>query len=193
MSALSPRPSITALYRKPFELAYVVTLAEHQLSTDIHVTNPSGSDTFDFQALLHTYIRAPAQDVKVTPLLGKQYLDKVDKGSTKKEARAEVDVRQFTDSVYEEAPDVINVTWPSGRLFIKKKHFTNVTIWNPGPEAGSKIGDMEPGGWSVIKFTIRSITHGLSGSVLCASSQALCAVSRAWVQGRLGLDNRHYL
>ena len=64
---------------KDFQLAYVVTLAEHELSTDIHVSNPSASEALDFQALLHTYIRAPANEVSISPLLGRRYIDKMEK------------------------------------------------------------------------------------------------------------------
>jgi glucose-6-phosphate 1-epimerase len=150
--ALQPRPSISAVYDKAFELAYVVTLAEHQLSTDLHITNPSSSDTLEFQALLHTYIYAPAHDVTITPLIGKRYVDKVDGAAIKNETRPAVDVRQFTDAVYEDAPDTITVSWPNGGLVVKKKNFSTVTIWNPAEVAGSKIGDMEAGGWYVSSF-----------------------------------------
>ncbi|KAI0033172.1 galactose mutarotase-like protein [Vararia minispora EC-137] len=144
---LLPRPSIAAVYDKPFELAFVVTLSEHQLSTDLHVANPSRTSALEFQALLHTYIRAPAQEVLIQPLSGRRYVDKVDNAAIKEENRGAVDVRHFTDSVYEEVPDKIIVSWPNGGLVVKKTNFPNVTIWNPGAEAGSRIGDMEPGGW----------------------------------------------
>jgi glucose-6-phosphate 1-epimerase len=106
--ALQPNSNIAKLYTKDFQLAYVVTLAEHELSTDIHVSNPSASEALDFQALLHTYIRAPANDVSISPLLGKLYIDKTEKSlgarnTLKEEKRSAVDVRTFTDSVHEDA------------------------------------------------------------------------------------------
>lgn len=129
-------------------MSLVVTLAEHQLSTDMHVENTSGAEPLTFQALLHTYIRAPAQEVSIAPLSGKRYYDKTDTlNPEKEETRTIVDVRNFTDAVYEEAPDVIYVSWPNGGLTIRKQGFKDVTIWNPAEEAGSKIGDMEPKGW----------------------------------------------
>ena len=145
------------LYTKLFQLAYVVTLAEHELSTDIHVSNPSTSETLDFQALLHTYIRAPANDVSISPLLGKCYIDKTEKSldarnALKEENRGAVDVRSFTDSVYEDAPPKINVSWPGGAVELKLHGFTTLTVWNPQAEAGSKIGDMEENGWYVLLF-----------------------------------------
>lgn len=118
------------------------------------MSNPSASEALDFQALLHTYIRAPANEVSISPLLGKRYIDKTEKSvearsSLKEERRSGVDVRTFTDSVYEDAPSSVDVSWPNGGLGLKLHGFTTLTIWNPQAEAGSKIGDMEENGWCV--------------------------------------------
>jgi glucose-6-phosphate 1-epimerase len=156
-AALQPNPAISKLYTKDFRLAYVVTLAEHELSTDIHVTNPASSETLDFQALLHTYIRAPANEVSISPLLGKRYVDKTEKSpearsTLKEEERTAVDVRTITDAVYEDTPPEINVSWPGGGLALKLTHFTTLTVWNPQEDVGSKIGDMEEKGWWVSRL-----------------------------------------
>ena len=129
-------------------------MAEHELSTDIHVSNPSASEALDFQALLHTYIRAPANEVSISPLLGRRYIDKTEKSiearnTLKEEKRSVVDVRAFTDFVYEDAPPRVNVSWPGGGMELQLHAFTTLTIWNPQAEAGSKIGDMEENGWCV--------------------------------------------
>ncbi|KAF8642246.1 hypothetical protein AX16_009521 [Volvariella volvacea WC 439] len=149
---LEPTSRISQVYDKPFQLAYVVTLAEHQLSTDLHVTNPSASDVLEFQALFHNYIRAPANDVIVTPLENLLFYDKTEateegRSTPKTETRAGVDVRRFTDSVYEDAPGNYEVAWPGGGIGIRTRNLKNVVVWNPQAEAGSKIGDMEDGGW----------------------------------------------
>ncbi|ETW83812.1 hypothetical protein HETIRDRAFT_313448 [Heterobasidion irregulare TC 32-1] len=148
---LQPDASIAAVYARSFELAYVVTLAEHQLSTDLHVTNPASSP-LEFQALLHTYIRAPANDVTISALAGKFYIDKTDpdpaaKNTLKEEKREKVDVRRFTDAIYENAPSKVHVIWPGGGLEVRMTEFKTLTVWNPQAQAGSKIGDMEEGGW----------------------------------------------
>ncbi|KAI0047842.1 galactose mutarotase-like protein, partial [Auriscalpium vulgare] len=117
-----------------------------------HVGNPSSTDALEFQALLHTYVRAPANDVAIAPLQGKYYVDKTEasleaRSKLKEEKREAVDVRVFTDSVYEDAPSKIDVTWPGGGLEVKMHEFNTLTVWNPQAEAGSKLGDMEVGGW----------------------------------------------
>ena len=118
------------------------------------MSNPSTSEGLDFQALLHTYIRAPANDVSISPLLGKRYIDKTEKSvegrnTLKEEKRSGVDVRAFTDSVYEDTPPRVDVSWPGGGLVLQLHGFTTLTVWNPQAEAGSKIGDMEENGWCV--------------------------------------------
>ncbi|KAJ7169892.1 galactose mutarotase-like domain-containing protein [Mycena filopes] len=153
---LDPTPAITALYKRQFHLRFVVTLGEDDLSTGLHVKNTSASteyppDFLEFQALFHNYILAPANQVLVTPLQNLSYFDKTEsteeaRSTAKVEKRAGVDVRKFTDSVYENAPGSYEVTWPGGGVAIKTTNLKDVVVWNPA-ETGSKIGDMEKGGW----------------------------------------------
>jgi len=148
---LEPNSRISEIYNRPFHLAYVVTLAEHQLSTDIHISNPSsGTSPLEFQALLHTYIRAPSSEVRISPLHGLSYFDKTAPAteSNKTETRQEVDVKVFTDSVYENAGGNYQVKWGSGNgIAVRAVAFKDVVVWNPQASAGSNIGDMEDGGW----------------------------------------------
>ena len=111
----------------------------------------TGAETLDFQALFHTYIRAPANDVLVTPLQGKNYYDKTEtseelRARPKVETRPAVDVKKFTDSVYENAGGRYEVLWPGGGVEIKTRNLKDIVIWNPQQE-GAKISDMEAGGW----------------------------------------------
>ncbi len=159
----------------------MVTLAVHQLSTDLHVDNPSTTETIEFQALLHTYIRAPAEDVRVSPLQGISYYDKTEadelaRATPKIETRSEVDVKKFTDSVYENGPLNYKVTWPKGGLEVKARHFKDVVVWNP-QEEGRKIADMEIDGW-YIPFLLfcKCITHSSIGSTIFAWNQATSGV-----------------
>jgi len=150
---LDPTDQISSKYEPKFKLVYVVTLAEHQLNTDLHVHNPAEAPRdLEFQALFHTYFRAPASSVKITPLQNLGYYDKTrttdeEKATRRIESRAEVDVRNFTDFVYENAPGSYKVVWPDGEVSIKTRNLNNVVIWNP-QEEGKKISDMEEGGWN---------------------------------------------
>ncbi|KAI0778185.1 galactose mutarotase-like protein [Trametes elegans] len=152
-AGLEPNDDIKAQFDHPFLLDYVVTLAEHQLTTDLHVKHIGLSTTpaFEFQALFHNYIRAPANDVLISPLTGVSYYDKTEpteeaRSTPKVESRQGVDVKKFTDFVYENAPGRYNVVWPDGEVEVRTTHLKDVVIWNP-QEGGSKIGDMEERGW----------------------------------------------
>lgn len=71
-------PPPPSSFAHSYKLAYVVTLAPHQLSTDLHIVNTSDTDDFIFQALLHTYLAVPdASKIKITGLdKGVTYKDK---------------------------------------------------------------------------------------------------------------------
>ena len=73
---ISPPPP--AGFDHKFRLAFVVTLAAHQLSTDLHVVN-EGSEDFQFQALLHNYLAVPdASKLSITGIdRGTRYKDKL--------------------------------------------------------------------------------------------------------------------
>uniref|UniRef100_A0A0W0FRW4 Glucose-6-phosphate 1-epimerase n=1 Tax=Moniliophthora roreri TaxID=221103 RepID=A0A0W0FRW4_MONRR len=145
---LAPTPRIQEVYSRPFQLAFVVTLGEYQLSTDLHVYNPT-SEPLEFQALLHNYIRCPSDAATIAPLRGKRYFDKTDREhqGLKTEMRTAVDVRKWTDNVYEDTSGSYEVTWPGGNVSIKTVNLKDLVVWNPQSEAGSKIVDMEDGGW----------------------------------------------
>lgn len=130
-----------------------MTLAEHQLSTDLHVKNTALSTTgpLEFQALFHNYLKGPANDILITPLQGLSYYDKTEatdelRARPKVEGRAAVDVRKITDAVYEDAHGTYQVSWPGDGVEIKTTNLKDVVVWNP-QETGAKIVDMEAGGW----------------------------------------------
>jgi len=183
--ALDPTPEVKAVFDFPVFLEYVVTLEERELGTDLHVTNRSDTDVLQFQALFHNYIRAPAKDVKISPLTGKNYFDKTEATAEarvipKLEQRAGVDVQKFTDSVYEDGGQAYDVTWPQGGIQIKTEGLKDVVIWNPQETAGKAIGDMEDGGWYV-----RSA--GLQGDQLTPPREKYVCVEPGHVRGYIPL------
>lgn len=147
---LEPSAPVKANFPAQFSLVYVVTLAAHQLTTDLHVTNPSTSDTFTFQALLHTYIRANAALSTVTPLRGLKYINKLKPGNPEEvEEREAIDVREPADFVYKSAGGEYEVSWGGGLgIEIKATGFDDVVIWNPG-KAGKQMADLDDGGWDL--------------------------------------------
>lgn len=127
-------------------------LSDSQLTTELHVTNTSETESLEFQALFHNYIRGPSDDVLIFPLQNVQYYDKTvlseeEKNTPKTETRNGVDVRSYTDAVYEDASQKYEVKWPKTGLELKVSALKDLVVWNPQKEAGSKIADMEDGGW----------------------------------------------
>jgi glucose-6-phosphate 1-epimerase len=52
---LKPNAYTTAIWDKPFEAEFKVTLNANSLDTKMTVKNTGDSDAFDFQAALHSY------------------------------------------------------------------------------------------------------------------------------------------
>lgn len=133
-------------------MAFIVKLTEYQLATELHVQNTSDTDTLEFQALFHNYIRAPSDQVLVFPLRDQLYYDKTapteeERSTAKKETRDGVDVKDYTDSIYENVSQQYEVTWPRGGVNIKTFQLKDLVIWNPQKQVGSALTDMEESGW----------------------------------------------
>jgi D-hexose-6-phosphate mutarotase len=135
-------------------------LAEHHLTTELHVKNPSTlkstvglPNVLEFQALLHNYIKAPSTQVLIGPLEHLSYYDKTEateegRSTAKVETRAAVDVTTYTDFVYENAGQKYELKWADDGITISSTNFKDVVVWNP-QENGRKISDMEDNGWYV--------------------------------------------
>lgn len=183
-AALEPTSSIKSKFQKPFKLAYTVTLADYQLTTQLQVTNPSPDAALEFQALFHNYVRAPSDDVLITGLENAFYFDKtattdVERDRPRAETRTAVDVRAFTDSVYQD-PQITRyyVNWPGHKVEIRATNLPNVVVWNPHKENAAKMADMEKGGWSVdLRFMLNDLTTDLScfQGAICLRRTGSCA------------------
>jgi D-hexose-6-phosphate mutarotase len=132
-------------------------LKEYHLTTELHVNNPSTPEStghpnvLEFQALLHNYIRAPSAQVVIGPLEQISYYDKTEatehgRSTAKVETRAAVDVKTYTDSVYENAGQKYDLKWQDGGITISSTNFKDVVVWNP-QDKGRNISDMEDNGW----------------------------------------------
>jgi len=146
---LSPPPPPE--FKHDYRLSYVVTLAKHQLSTDLHIVNTSKTEDFKFQALLHNYLAVP--DVKKIQVHGLdegvEYVDKIQNFKREKWAGGALSVKEAVDRVFENVPSKeIKVDDGAGSGYnIRFREFTDCTIWNP-QEGGKNIADMEDDGWN---------------------------------------------
>lgn len=134
-----------------YELTYVVTLAAHQLSCDIHVVNRD-SEAFRFQALLHNYLAVPdVSQILISGInAGVNYKDKVRGGSEHAADGGALTITGEVDRVYAKVPgqEVHVDDGQGGGYKVRFRGFEDCVIWNPAAETGSKIGDMEDGGWN---------------------------------------------
>jgi glucose-6-phosphate 1-epimerase len=194
---LEPTEAISKAWPYNFKLAYVVTLAAHQLSTDLHLFNASG-EHINFQALLHTYYAVNATTTKVTPLTGLTYLNKVKGGIEEMEQRQEVDVTTFTDSVYKDAVSKsagkYQITDGSASLELQTRGFKDLVVWNPSQEAGTKMGDMESGGWLVNCATLNLVFIGwpIQGQIHMRRTRLRLLLHRARVRCNLEWRPNYY-
>ncbi|WVN91016.1 uncharacterized protein L203_106263 [Cryptococcus depauperatus CBS 7841] len=145
--SLSSYPST---FPHQFKLSYVVTLTEHQLSTDLHVVN-SGKEDFIFQALLHNYLAVPdSSKIKITGIdKGTVYADKVLNFKIQEWDGSALVIDREIDRVFQKVPSqeiVVDDGTGSGYK-VHFRGFEDCTIWNPQETSGSKMSDMEDKGW----------------------------------------------
>ena len=86
-------------FHHQYQLSYVVTLAAHQMSTDLHVVN-DGKEDFKFHALLHNYLAVPdALKLSITGLAnGVKYTDKTENYKEKVWTGEPLTITQETDA-----------------------------------------------------------------------------------------------
>ncbi|TIB38612.1 hypothetical protein E3P86_01533 [Wallemia ichthyophaga] len=128
----------------PATLTYTVTLSAHQLTSTLHVHNPSSTQSLPFQALLHTYHLANPHNVGVIGLNGATYLDKTASSNKVIESRDIVHANNLTDSVYLSTNDHLQL---SNGVKIRKHNFPDTVVWNPS-ESAKNMSDMHENGWN---------------------------------------------
>ncbi|KAA1139135.1 hypothetical protein PGTUg99_036479 [Puccinia graminis f. sp. tritici] len=148
----SNNPEVQKVFKPAFECQYRVKIRERSLVTSLEVTNPSET-TFELQALLHTYLRLPdqgsPQDVRLGPLKGLSFADKVAQGAVNTEDREAVDfLAGEVDRVYHGVPSKIEVELGHGKkMTIKTDGLPDLTVWNPHEAKSNAMADMENEGW----------------------------------------------
>ncbi|KAI9834672.1 MAG: hypothetical protein M1826_000074 [Phylliscum demangeonii] len=134
-----------------FALIYSVTLGRDGLETSIQVRN-EGREPFDFQVLLHTYLRV--EDIAKTTVAGLhdvRYVDKVRAGPAapkeETESNAVVAIRGETDRVYQSVAvdrPVTVLEQGQARFEIRRDNLSDVVVWNPGPDKAAAMADLRP-------------------------------------------------
>ncbi|PQE10435.1 aldose 1-epimerase protein [Rutstroemia sp. NJR-2017a BBW] len=140
------------LWGEEFGLIYSVTLGREGLGTSMVVRN-EGSKAWEFQILMHTYLRIQdISQISVTGLESSKYTDKVtDPISTTTSPSEALTISSKTDRVYTPAggPSAPIVVSEGGKkkFTVARDNMNEVVVWNPWIDA-KDIGDFGPkDGW----------------------------------------------
>lgn len=134
---LSDNEYSKAMWPHRFLAVYTVALTAdgEQLRAQLRVVNRDDKP-FDFTAALHSYIEVlHVGQAKVNGLKGLTYLDKSKdpkKPETKVESREAVTFSSYTDSVYLDAPEHVELDVGTGAaVAIDSWGWTDTVVWNP--------------------------------------------------------------
>lgn len=150
-----------------FGLVYTVTLAKNSLQTSLKVQN-EGRSTFEFQVLMHTYLRVDvspyiqlctyaylyilsAQDIstiRVKHLESKTYIDKTQDAAVLTESSPAVAIDKETDRIYQSLDPTVPIvvaTEDGQTVFsLTRESLSDVVLWNPWVEKAKGMADFGP-------------------------------------------------
>jgi glucose-6-phosphate 1-epimerase len=136
-----------ALWPHAFAAEYVVTVGGSMLTLTLEIDN-SGSTPFDFTVALHTYLQvSDIGKVAIPGLRGIRYRDSAQGNTMCVEQQVDVTIEGEVDRIYYDTPAELVVIEADRTLLIRSQGFTDTVIWNPGPEKGAALKDMEPDGY----------------------------------------------
>jgi len=139
------RDDLRSKWNHQFKLSYVVSLTADSLRTELKIFNPSSTDSFEFQTLLHTYFRVPdCRRVRVEGLEGTPFIDKTKGGETSTLNGPFSGVTKEVDYVFENSKDHLLLDYQHPQLSplsITKENFLDTVVWNPWVEKAKAITD----------------------------------------------------
>ena len=144
---LSSSPATRELWPYAFVAELTIRVCGASLDVTLSVSN-ADPQSFEFTAALHTYLGVgDIHDVAIDGLEGASYREDghMEAG---KEQRSLV-IAGPVDRVYFDVPRPLSVR-DAGRItrVLASSDFPDVVVWNPGPEGGAALSDLEPGGFA---------------------------------------------
>ncbi|HTO48949.1 MAG TPA: D-hexose-6-phosphate mutarotase [Burkholderiales bacterium] len=144
---LGDSPVTRARWPHPFALELTVTVTGRVLELGLTVIN-AGTKAFEFTGALHTYLRvADVRHAVVRGLRNLRYRDKALGTDGSVETAQALAIDREIDRVYYAAPDDLAALEPGHTTAIRATGFPDTVVWNPGPERGATLGDLEPDGY----------------------------------------------
>jgi glucose-6-phosphate 1-epimerase len=135
-----------AIWPAEFVATLALRVGGDRLSIALGVSNV-GSRPFTFTSALHTYLRVDdIGQARIEGLHGIRYRVSSDPGVLRVDEDEVVRIAGEIDRVYVEAPRRLVVRDVARTTVLEAAGFPDVIVWNPGPERGAALSDMEPGG-----------------------------------------------
>ena len=145
---LTDSDATRALWPHPFALELSVTAHGSTLVLAFTVTN-TGAASFTFTTALHTYLRiADVHATLIRGLQGARYRDKVLNKDDVVETAAELAIDREIDRVYRGVPTMLEVREAGRATIVHAAGFVDTVIWNPGPQKGATLHDLESDGYA---------------------------------------------
>ncbi|KAL1998806.1 hypothetical protein VTN02DRAFT_5542 [Thermoascus thermophilus] len=136
-----------------FGLVYSVTLSKGGLETALQVQN-KGERAFEFQVLLHTYLRVDdISTIRIKNLQNKTYVDKTRNATVHTESSPALAITGETDRVYQALDPSVPIVVVSAAaedddgqpLFsITREALSDIVVWNPWIDKARGMGDFAP-------------------------------------------------
>jgi len=136
-----------AVWDHAFDASLVVTVQGMSLAMSLSVLNADGTP-FEFTAALHTYLLVDdVRSVVVRGLHGSTYRDSAAGGVERQQDVAELSPSGEIDRIYLGVTAPLEFRDAVRRTRVTMRGFSDVVVWNPGPERAAALSDLEPGGW----------------------------------------------
>ena len=118
---------------KSFGLVYTVILSHTTLTSNIEIHNEKDGSDFEYNVLLHTYLRINDIDqISVEGLEGVTYVDKVNSGE-EGESSGPLKIKSETDRVYKSPQSQVITIKESGKIIyeVERHNMKDIVTWNP--------------------------------------------------------------
>jgi glucose-6-phosphate 1-epimerase len=126
---------IKSLWPYTFGCELHIALQDDSLAMTLTVRN-DGSETFSFQAALHTYLAVGSiQSVNLTGLDGSDFEDTTEAQPMVMKRHVALKPLEAIDRIYYDAPNQLQLQSASGRMDLQQSGFCDVVVWNPGSKA----------------------------------------------------------
>ncbi len=135
-----------AIWPAEFVAILGVQVGGDRLSVALGVRNV-GSRAFSFTSALHTYLLVgDVGQAEIEGLHGVRYRESSVPGVLRVDVDEGVRIAGEIDRVYVDAPRRLVVRDAARTTVLVTAGFRDVIVWNPGPERGAALADMEAGG-----------------------------------------------